>query len=253
MNNRRIRTLLACLVTAAVAFLPSLATAQAVDPAAVEMLKRMTDYLGNQKQFSVVTQNTLEHVLDSGQRLDEDITVGVTISRPNKLQSSRHGGLIDQTFYYDGKTLTVNNRNANVYAAEKAPATIEEMLDYAREELGLVLPASDLVYRNVYSIMMQDVTSAEVIGKSVINDQVCNHLAFRRPDVEFQVWIAEQGKPLPCKYVVTDTTARELVSTISVMSDWNLKPSVADSTFNYVPGKGATKVNFMPLESGASK
>ena len=232
---------------------PVWAQAATVDPAATKMLKQMTDYLGSLQFFSVETQNTLEHVFDSGQRIDEDISVSATISRPNKLQSSRLGGLINQTFYYDGKTLTINNQNANVYATEKAPATIEEMLDYARETLGLIIPASDLIYRNVYSVMMQDVNSATVVGKAVINGQTCNHLAFRRPDVDFQVWVADAGEPLPCKYVVTDTSSPEMVSTISVLSNWNVKPSVSDSTFSYVPGKGATQVKFMPLESGASK
>jgi hypothetical protein len=254
IKNRITASLLAITALTTMSNLvPASAQSPAIEPAAVEMLKSMTDHISGLKQFSVDTQNTLEHVLDSGQRIDEDISVSVIISRPDKLRSSRLGGLIDQVFYYDGKNLTLNNKNANVYATEKAPATVEQMLDFARESLGLILPASDLVYRNVNALMMQDVTSATVVGKAVINGKTCNHLAFRRPDVDFQVWIADAGEPLPCKYVVTDTSSPELVSTISVMSNWNVKPTVTDNTFSYKPGKGTTQVEFMPLESGASK
>jgi len=249
---------------ASIALSASLTTqvwAQAVDPAATKMLQQMTDYLGNLAAYSVHTQNTLEHQLDSGQRIDEDISVSMTLSRPDKLQSKRLGGLIIQAFYYDGKTLTLNNQNENVYATEKAPGTIEEMLDYARESLGLVIPASDLVYRNAYTLLMQDVISATVVGKAAINGKTCNHLAFSRPDVDFQVWVAEGSQPLPCKYVVTDKSTPALISTTSVMSNWNVKPSVSGSSFSFVPAKGTTKVTFMPLdassgqanESGASK
>ena len=44
------------------------AQAPAVDPAATQILKRMTDYLGSLKQFSVRTQNTIEDLLDRGTR-----------------------------------------------------------------------------------------------------------------------------------------------------------------------------------------
>ena len=72
------------------------AKAQAVDPAAVHILKRMTDYVSSLKQFSVHTQNTLEDVLESGHRVDFDVSASVIVSRPNKLRAERRGDLIDQ-------------------------------------------------------------------------------------------------------------------------------------------------------------
>ena len=79
----------------------------AVDSAATKILKHMTDYLGSLKQFSVHTQITLEDLLESGHRIDLDVSANVIISRPNKLRAERKGELIDQIFYYDGKTLTL--------------------------------------------------------------------------------------------------------------------------------------------------
>ena len=58
------------------------AQAPAVDAAAVQILQRMTDYLGSLQQFSVRTQNTLEDVLDSGHRVDIDVSAKVIVSRP---------------------------------------------------------------------------------------------------------------------------------------------------------------------------
>ena len=92
------------------------AQAPTVDPEAVKILRRATDYLSNLKQFSVHAQNTFEDVLDSGQRVDLDFTGMLVISRPNKLRVERHGDRMDQMFYYDGKTLTLHNPGDNVYA-----------------------------------------------------------------------------------------------------------------------------------------
>ena len=244
--------LVAMAITSLMMVVPAQAKTMAVDPAAVQSLKRMTDYLSGLQQFSVHSQNTLEHVTDAGQRIDEDISVSMTLSRPGKLQAKRLGELLNQSFYYDGKTLTLHNQNENVYASEQVPGTIEEMLDYARESLGLVLPASDLAYRNVHQIMMRDVTSATVIGKSVINGKTCEHLAFTRDDVDFQVWIETGDRPLPCKLVVTDKSTPELVSTTSVLSNWNVKPSIPQGAFKFVPVKGAMKVEFLPLDKNDS-
>ena len=100
---------LAVLVLVAAASTEVRAQTPAVDPAATRILQKMTDYLGSLRQFSVQTQNTLEDELDSGHRIDHDISASVIISRPNKLQAERKGDLIDQIFYYDGKWLTLYN------------------------------------------------------------------------------------------------------------------------------------------------
>ena len=229
--------------------------AAGVDPAATRILQRMTDYLGGLQQFSVHTQNTLEEVLDSGHRVDLDISAAVIVSRPNKLRAERRGDLIDQIFYYDGKALTLYNPSDKVYATEPAPGTIEEMLDHAREALGLAVPASDLVYRNAFSLLMQDITLAVVVGKAVIDGVKCDHLLFSRPGVDFQVWVADAGPPLPVKYVVTDTGSPARLSITTVISDFNAAPAVGDARFTFVPPQGTKAITFMPLEthSGSSR
>ena len=223
------------------------AQASAVDPAATEILKRMTDYLGSLKQFSVHTQNTLEDVLESGHRIDLDVSASVIVSRPNKLRSERKGELVDQVFYYDGKTLTLYNPTYNVYAREPAPETFESLFKYMYESLGFGIPVSDLVYPDAFPLLMQDVTFATVIGKTYINGIKCDHLLFSRPGVDFQVWVTEGSRPLPRKYVVTDTAISGKLSISTLMSDWNVAPVVEDVQFTFVPPKGMQKIDFMPF------
>jgi hypothetical protein len=219
----------------------------AVDPAAVQVLKRMTDYLASLKQFSVHTLNTLEDVLDSGQRVDLDVAANVIISRPNKVRAERKGDLLNQVFYYDGKTLTLYNPSDKVYATEPAPGTIEGTLDFAYESFGLAVPVGDLVHPEAFRLLMQDVTFAAVVGKSVIGGVKCDHVVFSRPGVDFQVWVADSGRPLPRKYVVTDTGTPALLSVTTIMSDWNVAPAVADARFVFVPPQGAKRIEFMRL------
>jgi hypothetical protein len=224
------------------------AQAPTVDPAATKILKRMTDYLGSLKQFSVHTQNDIEDILDSGHRVDYEVSASVVISRPNKIRVERRGDLTEQDFYYNGKTLTLYDPSKKVYATEPAPGTIEGMINFARETLGIALPVSDLVYPNAYPLLMQDVNFAMVVDKGMIGGVRCDHLLFSRPGVDFQVWVADSGKPLPYKYVVTDTGTPALLSVSTVMSRWNVAPGVADARFTFVPPNGTKKITFMPLK-----
>lgn len=216
-----------------------------VDPTATQILQQMTNFLGNLQTFSVHTQNVLEDMFIERHRVDLDVSSKVIIQRPNKLQAKRVGDLVDQVFFYDGKTLTLFNPSEKVYSTEPAPVTIEETLDFARESLGLVIPAADLIYRNAFNLLIQDVTLAVVIGDTMINGVKCKHLLFSRPGVDFQIWVAQEGHPLPYKYVVTDTITRLSVST--VMHDWDVNPEVEDSRFVFVPPQDAQKINFLPL------
>ena len=100
---------LGVLALAAIVSTEVRAQAPAVDPVSTQILKQMTDYLSGLQKFSVHTQNTLEDELDSGHRVDFDVSANVIISRPNKLYAERQGDLIDQIFSYDGKTLTLYN------------------------------------------------------------------------------------------------------------------------------------------------
>jgi hypothetical protein len=254
MSTLKVRTLgvlvaFGALALSAIVVAEVRAQTPAVDPAATQILKRMTDYIGSLKQFSVHTRNTLEDALDAGNRIDLDVSASVLISRPNKLRAERTGDLVSQIFYYNGKTLTLYNPSDKVYATEPAPGTIEAVLDFTRESLGLLIPAADLVYRNAYELLMQEVTFAAVIGKSAINGVKCDHLLFSRPGVDFQVWVPEGGRPLPRKYVVTDTATAARLSVVTVMSNWNVAPAVADDRFAFVPPKGAKPITFMRLDT----
>lgn len=220
----------------------------AVDPAATQILKRMTDYLGGLPQFSVSLQHTLEDMHDE-HRVDLDASARALISRPNKiLAEQKLGDQTEQAFYYNGKTLTVCNPGDKVYATEPAPGTIDETLPFVRDTLGLTVPVADLLYTNAYSLLMQGVTVAMVEGKSVIGGVKCDHLLFSRPGVDFQVWVQDGGPPLPLKYVVTDTTTCLRPSFTTVLSGWNTAPAAPDARFTFDPPQGAKQITFVPLK-----
>lgn len=228
------------------------APAAGIDPQAVKLLKGALTFLSSQAQFGVHTRNTIEDLLDAGHRVDFDVAADVVVRRPDKLRAERKGDLVDQVFYYDGKTLTLYNPAERVYAKVAAPDTLEATLDFAREALGLLIPAADLVYRDAFPLLMEQVDFAAVVGKAVIGGVRCDHLVFSRPGVDFQVWIADGGRPLIYKYVVTDTGTPARLSVATVMSDWALDAAAADVDFSFAPPPGVQRIEFMRLDASAA-
>ena len=252
MNTLKRRAAMAWIAFGTVALLVTVpldtrAQAQkpAVDPAAVQKLQQMTTFLDGLQKFSVRTQNTIEDMHVSGHRVDYDLSANVTVKRPNKLYAARAGELMDQRFFYDGKTLALHNPAQHVFAIKEAPETIEKMITFARETVGILLPAADLLYRNAFPLLSQDLTLAVVVDQAIVGGVKCDHLLFSRPGVDFQIWVAEGKQPWPCKYVVTDTDSPSRLSITTVFSHWNAAPAVDDAQFKFVPPKGATEIPFM--------
>jgi len=224
---------------------------EVVDPKAVDGLKTALEHLAGLKHFSVDIQSTFEDLLEPGHRVDFEIASHVVVSRPDKLKSERHGGSFNQIFYYNGEVLTLYNPSDMVYATEPVPGTIEEMLHFVRDEYGINVPVSDLLYSNAFSLLMYEVDFAQVIGNEMIDDVPCTHLLFSRPGVDFQIWIATEGLPLPVKYVVTDTEASELLSFSAVMRNWNTDPELSDDLFTFSPTQEVNKIPFLKAEQSS--
>lgn len=257
MVRSKSRTSAAMSGLAALALLVSVsaevrAQAAAVDADAAQILRRMTDYLGNLQRFSLDTQNTFEDVLESGQKIQYDLSTSVVVQRPNKVRAERKGDLVNQVVVYDGKTLTVYNADRKYYAVAPAPDNIDDALHFARDALGIVPPSGDLIYSNAYDLLTANVTSGVVVGKSMIGGVKCDHLAFTGPAVDWQIWIADGGQPLPRKYVITTKDDPAQPQYMVLMSNWNVSPNLNDALFKFTPPQGAKKTDFIRLDTGTT-
>ena len=224
---------------------PAAAQSTGVQPEAARLLKRMTEFVGGQDRFSLETVNTVEVVLDSGQKIQFTGGTRTTVQRPDKLYSERVGDVLSQTFYYDGQTVTLVNPDDGYYASVSAPPTIDGMLDFAREALDVVAPAGDLITMDAYSRLMSDARSGFVVGKSYVGGVRCDHLAFRGYGVDWQVWIEDGDRPLPRKYVITTVDVKQAPQAEILVTRWNSSPEIGAKQFEYSPPSGARRIDFV--------
>lgn len=247
------KLLLATILFASTMFgITSSVSAQSPDQDALAVLKNSTDFLAAQQQFSVNSESVLEVVLANGQKIQFDNAASMALKRPNKLKAQRVGELVDQHMFYNGKTFTLFNPSAGLYATEAMPANLDAMLDKARDDFDIIAPASDLIYTNAFDRLTKSATSGYIVGNTMIDGKPSTHLAFRTPGTDWQIWIADGAKPLPLKFVVTSVDVEGSPQFEVRLSNWNLAPNLADSVFEFKAPAGSQEIDFIVPASAAS-
>ena len=219
--------------------------AQTPNADALALLKSSTDYVANLQQFTVQSESSIEAVLISGQKIQFSNNASMALLRPNKLIAKREGDIIDQRMYYNGKTFTFFNPDANVYATASVPATLDGMLDTVRNQFDIIAPASDLLYKDAYIRMTQNATSGFIVGQSMVDGVLCNHIAFSSPGTDWQLWIDAGAKPLPRKLVVTSTDVASAPQFEVRLTKWKLSPNLTAADFEFTAPTGAQKIDFI--------
>lgn len=221
----------------------------AIEEEATQILEKSMTYLSGLPKFSLAAHSSIEAVMDTGQKIQFDNISLVAVKRPNKLYAVRLGDLVGQSFHYDGANLTLHDADNGMFATVEAPETLEGMLDFARESLDIVAPAADFIYSNAFELLMEDVESGFVVGASVVEGVICDHLAFSKPGTDFQVWVARGDQPLPMKLVVTSRDILSAPQFSVVLREWDLETEIADEKFTFTPPEGAQAIEFIVLET----
>lgn len=250
VTGKSARTAKASLAMAVLALLVGLATpsgASADEADAKKLLKAMSDYLAAQKTFSLQYDTNLEIVTTDQQKLALASSGTVTLNRPDKIRATRTGGFADVEFVFDGKTMTLLGKTANLYGQLEVPGTIDHLIDELREKHGRPVPGADLLLSNVYDELMPPVVDVKDLGSGVIGGVECDHLAFRTDDVDWQIWIAQGDRPYPCRYVITSKKVAQAPQYSLTIRDWKTGAEVGPVDFSFTNATNAKKMDLKDL------
>jgi len=213
--------------------------ARADDPA--KLLKAMSDYLASQKSLSAKFDSDIEVVTPELQKIQFTSSGEMKMNRPDKLRIRRTGGYADVELVYDGKTVSLYGNNAKSYVQSDLAGTIDQMIDTLQSRSGAGLPGADLLLSNSYDQLMANVIEGQHIGQGVVDGVECEHLAFRGPETDWQIWIEPGAKPLPRKWVITSKTVTGAPQYTLKIRDWKTDAN-ADGDFAFKAPADATKV-----------
>lgn len=222
------------------------ATANGLEEAK-SMLKAMSDYLAAQKAISFGYDTNLEVVTKDHQKLLLASSGTMNLERPDKFHATRSGGFATVEMVFDGKTLTLLGKDANLYTQADIPGTLDHLIDELRDKYQRPVPGADLLLSNVYDELMRDVVDVKDLGSGVIGGTECDHLAFRGKEVDWQIWIAQGEQPYPCRYVITSKAVDQGPQYSVQISDWTTGQQAAPDEFTFKPPADAKKVDVKEL------
>lgn len=231
--------------TAAPVTAPVVSPAPAVKPDPVDVLKQMARYLRSLDRFTVRVERTTELILPTDQRLHADQTLDIALQKPNRLRvdfQSLSGG---RQLFYDGQTFSLYTPEAKVYASAAAAPTIDETLDLLAAQYRIFLPVADVLVADPDSRLAQNLTSATYVGRILIQGVPCHHLAFRTPEVDWQIWIEDSPQPLPRRLLLTDNSVQGSPQMMANLSRWNVAPTFPADFFTFRPPPDAQKIAFL--------
>jgi hypothetical protein len=232
---------------------PRLATgSRLVVPRADQLVRQMSDRLAKAAAFALEAEEVFDEVPEHSPRVQLTSRRHVALRRPDHLVGDAEGDAVNQSFWYDGKTLSSLDRQQNVWTSGTVPATIDEAVDWALDKTGTVLPLADFVYSNVYERLMESVERGVYLGIHEAAGVPCHHLSFEQATIDWQLWIDAGKEPLPRKLVIAYKTEDEVPQYEVTFRTWNLEAKVPDELFRFTPPEGARRVDLVPFASRAS-
>lgn len=219
--------------------LTAIQTASADDSAII--LKGMADYLAGQKSLSAKFDSDIEVITPEMQKIQFTSSGEMKMNRPDKLRIRRTGGYANVELVYDGKTVSLYGNNAKSYVQSDLAGTVDQLIDTLQAKSGAGLPGADLLLSNTYDQLTANVIEGKHIGQGVVDGVECEHLAFRGPETDWQIWIEPGAKPVPRKYVITSKTLAGAPQYTLKIKEWKTDAN-ADDEFAFKPPADATKV-----------
>ena len=217
-----------------------------VDSKAMAILQRTAERLARAKRFSVSIRAGYDVVQESGQKIEFGERRTLLLSRPDGLRAEAQLSDGDSRLVvFDGKTITVLDPDDKVYAQVEKRGSVDDAVRYLVGDLQVRLPLALMLVTTLPEALKRRIQSLAYVEEDAVTEVPTDHLAGRTEDVDFQIWIAREGEPLPRRIVLTYKHEDGEPQFWAVFTDWNLAPEVSESQFAFTPPAGAERIPFL--------
>lgn len=220
----------------------------AIEPEAVRIFKVALERIGGAKSFTFRAEVMNDTPLPSGQKIQFPGTLEVAVRRPNGFWNSFEGEQRTARSWYDGKTFTLLNGVKNVYACWPAPEKLDDLFGTMKDKLGFTPPLTPLLRDNLATAALAKVTSGFIVGRGVIGETQCRHLAFRGEKTDWQVWVSEEDEPVIKRIIITYKLEPATPQYAATFFSWDFAPRLSDAVFAFTPPQGAVQCEFEPVQ-----
>jgi hypothetical protein len=196
-----------------------------------EIVEKMSATLGSAQAFSIATREVRDQVKPSGEVQRVSLTRDTIVRRqPDRLYSKTAGDIQNEA-WYDGVGLTLVMHKDKVFGQARMPETLDKTLDAMHERYGAAIPLADFAYTSPAKALITDKTTGGWMARETVDGKPTEHLAFKDTGVNWELWVAATGDPLPVKGVVEFTGNTRLKKVELTFTNWNFSPQIANDTF----------------------
>jgi len=185
------------------------------DPAAIMILDRMSDVIGDMTSCSFKT------------------SVAHDVADPDF-------GMVKQFAIYD-----FEEKN---YGMVPAPNNIIATIDSIHEHFGFDFPAADFLYPAFTDDLLESCDRIAFNGRAEINGHECFQVIAKNATTTSQIWISNDAFNLPVRYVITYDSKPGHPQYDCTFTDWQVNPDLPNAMFNFVPPPGTHEVRLMSTD-----
>ena len=210
---------------------------------ATKSVVRAANFLADQSSFRVVADITFDVLQSDGRLLEFGERREITIRRPDRVRVDtiqRDGDV--RTLYFDGSAISIDLPEHRAFVNKKMPGTLYAALEYLSEEFDAPVPLANLFSENFAAPLEDQISAGHYVGQAVIDGRSCEHLAFRLPEVDVQLWIEEGDRPLVARIVITHKHDDGNPQFRATLRDWDLTLETPEALFHFEPEEGSERL-----------
>lgn len=212
---------------------------------ALALLKKAATTLQSAKSLSVravATVDEIEPIEDF--KLQKHFSIDVKFERPSKLYAQKSGEE-NQIAYFDGKTFTVIDPIGKRYGQMALDGSVDDLI-MKLDELNVQAPLVDLLLSNLMEVAQKNIQKAKYIGVSRVAARNCEHIAFRTPVADWQLWVTQDAQGSICKSLITTRGVAQAPQYEVTFGQWTYNTEIEDNSFVSKIPAGAEQVPLTP-------
>ena len=204
----------------------------------------MANYISGLEGYTVSVVSGYDVLQESGQKIQFLEARDIALSRPNRMRAEeRQADGVGSLVLFDGSTVMVWHGDARVYAQADQPGSIDDTLVYFERDLGMRLPLAGLLTTRMPEELRRRVLAIDYVEWTEVLGEAAHHIAGRFANLDFQVWIAYDDRPLPLRIVLTYPDPG-LPQYWAQFSAWKENPRLRDSNFSFKLPADARQIPF---------
>jgi hypothetical protein len=228
---------------------PALAEEDWQEPDGREVIQRHVDFMQAQQELMTEALVSYEAVQESGQKLHFDLLQRMAVRKPDKLHwvTLHDDGTIDSAWLSDGR-FTLLKQPANIWGQIDAPPSISLLVDRLQDEYDLDVPFGNLLARDPEEPLLgEDVMEVWWVGEAWVEGHWTDHVAVRRPGVDFQLWVRKGDEPFVAKLAIVYTEEEGQPVYVARFRQWATSVPEAITDFTFAPPVDAEEVEVVPV------